>query len=302
MATNFYFSQGVKSEQDLYESIVIESIKIYGQDVYYLPRDLVDVDSIFQDDPVSKFNSSYKIEMYIENDDGFDGEGDIFTKFGVEIRDNTTFVVARSRWSSSVKKFDNEITSVRPLEGDLIYLPLTKKFFKITRVEHEYPFYQLKNVPTYRLFTELFEYTGEDIDTNVVQIDNVEKQGYEVVLTLQDSAKTGFIIGNTIRQLFSDSAGASHDLTAEITEYNDSNNILKVTHVGSSDGKFRMFSIGDISSLDSTGIEGNRFTRRITAVNEELNQITAQNTGFDTVTTDFLDFSEDNPFGDPSDM
>ena len=91
MATNFYFQQGVKSEQDLYESIVIESIKMYGQDVYYLPRDIVNLDDVFKDDAASRFNSSHKIEMYIENIDGFDGEGDIFTKFGVEIRDQATF-------------------------------------------------------------------------------------------------------------------------------------------------------------------------------------------------------------------
>lgn len=302
MATNFYFSQGVKSEQQLYESIVIESIKMYGQDVYYLPRDLVNVDTIFRDDPTSSFNSSHKIEMYIENTDGFDGEGDIFTKFGVEIRDQATFVVSRTRWTAQVKKYDSEITAIRPLEGDLIYLPLSKSFFQIMRVEHESPFYQLRNVPTYRLFCELFEYTGEDIDTGVVQIDNVEKTGYEVALTLKDSSAVGFVIGNQITQTFSDSHGSSQTLTAEITDYADSTNILKVAHLSASDGLYHMFSAGDITSLDSTGTAANTITRTITAINEELAQVTAQNTGFDTVATDFLDFSEDNPFGDPADM
>jgi len=87
MATNLYFSQKVTSEQNLYEDIVIESLKMYGQDVYYLPRDLVREDEIFGDDVSSRFNSSYKVEMYVENTDGFDGDGDLFTKFGVEIRD-----------------------------------------------------------------------------------------------------------------------------------------------------------------------------------------------------------------------
>ena len=102
-----------------------------------------------------KFNDAYKIEMYIENTEGFDGEGDIVTKFGVEIRDQATFVVARKRWSAQVKHYDSEITAIRPLEGDLIYLPFAKKLFQIMRVEHESPFYQLKNVPVYRLFCEL---------------------------------------------------------------------------------------------------------------------------------------------------
>ena len=119
MATNLYFSQKVQSEQNLYEDIVIESLKMYGQDVYYLPRDIVN------DDVPSRFNSSYKVEMYIENTEGFDGEGDLFTKFGVEIRDQATFVVARRRWTTTVNRFDNDINSERPREGDLVYLPLS---------------------------------------------------------------------------------------------------------------------------------------------------------------------------------
>ena len=124
MATNHYFSQRVKSEQNLYEDIIIESLKIYGQDVYYLPRDIINEDKILGEDVPSRFNSAYKVEMYIENTEGFDGEGDLFTKFGVEIRDQATFVVARKRWTQTVARYDNEIQGIRPLEGDVIYLPL----------------------------------------------------------------------------------------------------------------------------------------------------------------------------------
>ena len=121
MATNLYFSQKVRSEQNLYEDIVIEALKTYGQDVFYLPRDLVNEDSILGDDPVSSFNSSYMLEMYIENTEGFEGEGDLFTRFGVEIRDEATFVVSRRRWADTVARYDNEITVERPKEGDVIY-------------------------------------------------------------------------------------------------------------------------------------------------------------------------------------
>ena len=147
MARNVYFNDKVRSEQNLYEDIVIESLKIYGQDVYYLPRDIVAEDKIFGDDIPSRFNSSYKIEMYLENIEGVDGEGDLFTRFGVEIRDEATFVVSRRRWTQTVARMDNNVTSVRPLEGDLIYLPLTNKLFQINFVEHEHPFYQLSNLP-----------------------------------------------------------------------------------------------------------------------------------------------------------
>ena len=130
MATNPYFSQSVRSEQHLYEDIVIESLKMYGQDLYYLPRDIVNEDVIFGDDVTSRFNSSYKVEMYVENVEGFDGEGDLFTKFGIEIRDQATFVVSRRRWEQTVRRYDNEITTQRPAEGDLLYLPLSKSLFQ----------------------------------------------------------------------------------------------------------------------------------------------------------------------------
>lgn len=176
MATNLYFSQKVKNEQNLYEDIVIESLKMYGQDVYYLPREVVTEDRIFGEAVESRFNASYKIEMYLENIEGFDGEGDLFTKFGVEIRDQATFVVARRRWTQTVSRFDNKIAGVRPQEGDLVYLPLSKSIFEIMAVEHEQPFYQLSNLATYKLRCELYEYAEEDLDTGVEEIDSIEKE------------------------------------------------------------------------------------------------------------------------------
>jgi len=132
MARNIYFTEKHAGEIELYENIVIESLQIYGTDVYYIPRDLVNEDTVFGDDTESSFNSSYKVEMYIDNIEGFEGEGDLFTKFGVEIRDEATFVVARRRWLQTVGRYDNEITGERPREGDLIYLPLSNSTFQIT--------------------------------------------------------------------------------------------------------------------------------------------------------------------------
>jgi hypothetical protein len=290
MATNHYFSQKVRSEQDLYEDIIIESLKIYGQDVYYLPRDIVNEDRILGDDVPSRFNSSYKIEMYIENVEGFDGEGDLFTKFGVEIRDQATFVVSRKRWANSVARYDNELSSIRPLEGDLIYLPLSNKLFQIMQVEHEQPFYQLSNLPTYKLRTELFEYNDEDLDTGIDAIDVIERaHAYEYLLTL-DSASNGFIIGETATQTFS--TGVT--MQGEISKWSDSDNILGLIHVGASDGLYHEFTTTlQISSLTSVAT--------VTAVTED-NQISAneQNDDFNTIGDSFLDFTESNPFGDPS--
>jgi hypothetical protein len=277
----------------LYEDIVIESLKIYGQDIYYLPRDIVNEDRILGEDVPSRFNSSYKIEMYIENIEGFDGEGDLFTKFGIQIRDAATFVVSRRRWQQTVSRYDNDIQSVRPKEGDLLYIPFSKKIFEIMHVEHEQPFYQLQNLPTFKLRVELFEYNDEDFDTGIVEIDSIEDTGYTLDLSLIDSADTAFVIGNTITHTLSSGV----IISGEITSYIDSSNILSVAHVGADDGNFHLFpAAGVITSLDD---DGNTLTRTISAINETVAQVNAQNDYFESL-TDFLDFAESNPFGDPS--
>lgn len=292
MARNLYFSDTVRSEQYLYEDIVIESLKMYGQDVYYLPRDIVNEDTIFGDDVPSRFNSSHKIEMYIENIEGFDGDGDLFTKFGVEIRDQATFVVARRRWTQTVGRYDNEINSVRPLEGDLIYIPLSRSLFQIMHVEHEQPFYQLSNLPTYKLRCELFEYNDEDLDTGIEAIDDIEQDhAYTYLLTL-DSASNGYTEGYKVTQTLGDGT----IMSGEVAKFSDSDNILHLVHVGANDGKYHEFVtgrniIGDsdnsISAVTITG-EDNKI-----AENE-------QNNDFETIADGFLDFTESNPFGDPN--
>tara|TARA_A100001388_G_scaffold93581_1_gene67857 strand:+ start:2800 stop:3924 length:1125 start_codon:yes stop_codon:yes gene_type:complete len=370
MATNLYFSQKVKSEQNLYEDIVIESLKMYGQDVYYLPRDLVNEDTILGDDPVSSFNSSHIVEMYIENTEGFEGEGDLFTRFGVEIRDEATFVVSRKRWEDTVKRYDNEITSVRPSEGDLIYLPLSNSLFQITHVEHEMPFYQLSNLPVYKLRCQLYEYTGEDLDTGVDTIDDIEnKYAYKYILSLsnaRDSANaTATTVGGKVTSIvltdsgsnyftvptvsLVDASGVGAQITAtidsnngkvssltlvdsgtgfasanptvrfsapttnifkvgetitsasgdttmrgEVVKYSDSDDKLHIIHAGADDGKYHTF-VPDKKVIGLTSGAGGIITLVV-----EDNQLSEneQNTDFSTNSTDFIDFTENNPFGD----
>ena len=299
MATNPYFSQAVRSEQGLYEDIVIESLKIYGQDIYYLPRDIVNEDRILGDDVPSRFNSSYKVEMYIDNVDGFDGEGDLFSKFGVEIRDQATFVVSKRRWVQTTHRHDNEITIARPAEGDLLYIPFSSKLFQITHVEHEMPFYQLANLPTYKLRCELFEYNDEDLDTGVDLIDDIEQDyAYKFNLVL-DSDTRGFEVGETVNQTLADGTVMS----GEVSNWNSDTNTLSVIHAGANDGKFHTFTTGlqIVGTVDhDEGVNTLFSIALVTSVTED-NQIAAneQNEYFDTL-TDFLDFSESNPFGDPS--
>lgn len=295
MATNPYFSRGAPSEQLLYEDLIIESVKMYGQDVYYMPRELVNVDTVFDDDVPSRFENAYEIEMYIENTEGFDGEGDLFTKFGVEIRDAATFIVSRRRWNTVVSPYEatDDKPFYRPREGDLIFLTLSGSIFEITKVEDESPFYQLKDLPVFRIRCELFEYSDEDFDTGVEAIDNVEAAyAYQTVLTF--SSITGsFEVGEDVHQ-----DGGDYTMKGEVVKLDDSDpsNIkVFVAHFGATDGLFHSFVDGTPVVGQSSGATGTPIDK-----GEVQNiQRTAQNDDFQTEAASFIDFSETNPFGDP---
>ena len=174
MPTNVYFDTGTKPEQSLYEDLIIEQLRIYGQDVYYIPRKLAGTDDIFGEDIGSSFEDAYLIEMYMETIDGYEGEKELMSKFGLDIQDDATFVVARRRWEQFVSIDNNLIVSSRPNEGDLIYFPKASKLFEITFVDHDDPFYQVHNLPTYKLKCKTFEYGSEAIDTGIAELDAIE--------------------------------------------------------------------------------------------------------------------------------
>jgi len=172
MATNFFFNNFQSSmEQNLIEDLVVESIKIYGIELYYLPKRIVARDTIFREEELATYNVAYPIEMYIKNVDGFEGEGDFMSKFGLEIRDRVTFTVSRRSFAAEI--LTQESGMVRPLEGDLIWFPLTRKMYKIMFVEHEAIFYQLGSLQTWDITCELFEFNNETFDTNIPDIDLV---------------------------------------------------------------------------------------------------------------------------------
>ena len=325
MALNHYFSQKVRSEQQLYEDLIIESLKIYGQDVYYHPRTIVNQDRLLGEDIPSKFGSAYKVEMYIENTEGFDGEGDLFTRFGVEIRDAATFIVSRRRWEHVFAQaaFPSEATIGRPKEGDVIYLPLSNSMFQIMHVEHEQPFYQLSNLPTYKMRCELFDYADEDFDTGVAAIDAVEGEGHTLSLLLAagtDSLAPDFFKGESVLQRRADGV----IMRGEVLSYDRSTNIVKVTHIGPDSGGFGTFQISktvadsqyntwlinDRVETPFQGITADSDPRRqILAIADSTanDLINAQTRVFDAADGNnlfdfnFLDFTERNPFGDAED-
>ena len=173
MATSLYFNNFESSmEQHLIEDLVIESIRIYGNDVYYIPRTAGAKDDILNEDDLSTYNRAYFIEMYIKNVDGFEGEGEFLSKFGVEVRDEVILTVSKRSFELGVSSFTGNI---RPLEGDLIYFPMARagSLWEINFVEHEAIFYQMGQLQTYDLKLSLFEYSNETFNTGVEQIDNL---------------------------------------------------------------------------------------------------------------------------------
>lgn len=170
MATNVYFQNySFKNEQELIDDLVIESIQIYGVDTYYVTRNIQNVDRMFNEDRVSIFNAAYNCEMYISSVDGFGGEGDFLSKFGLQIRDQMTVCVAFRTFERNVIRLTPTI--IRPLEGDLIWMPFAQEFFKIMHVEHESVFYQMGQLQVYEMQCELYEYAGERFMTGIDEID-----------------------------------------------------------------------------------------------------------------------------------
>lgn len=174
MARSVYFSHGTKNEQYLLEDLIIESIHLWGVEFFYIPRILVGKDEILGEDRLSQFKNAYPIEMYMENVDGYEGQGAFIQKFGLMIEQTATLTVARRRWEQLVGRFGQTILPNRPCEGDLIYFPLSKALFEIKYVESQDPFYQLGKLYVYRLSVELFQYGSEKIDTGIKSIDVFE--------------------------------------------------------------------------------------------------------------------------------
>ena len=171
MPVNPYFTHGTRNEQWLVEDLIIEALKIYGVEMYYIPRKLVSKDEILGEDRLSKFEHAYPIEMYFENVDAFDGNGAFASKFGLMMEQSATLVVARRRWEQLIGTQNTTVLPSRPAEGDLVYFPLTGGLFEIKFVKHQDPFYQLGKLYVYKLHVELFQYASERIETEMEEID-----------------------------------------------------------------------------------------------------------------------------------
>ena len=306
MPTNVYFSHKNKAEQFLYEDLVIESLKMYGQDVMYIPRQSITVDELMNED-YARFVDAYNIEMYIENTEGFAGEGDLLGKFGLEVRDQATFIVSRRRWEQLVSIFNNNVTTDRPVEGDLLFLPLSNSMFEIKFVEHEQPFYQLSNLPTYKLECEKFEYNGENFETGISDIDNFEASyAPSITLTIAHGSRNP-VIGEDVYQQFGlDANNQPIRVVAEVARVRKGAVVTDVdlVQVGSTDSTVREFTAGNNLVAKGDGV-----TWAINTVHDintsdatafSNDDAAADNREFEIEGDSIIDFTETNPFGDPS--
>ena len=227
--TNLFFNNFASTdEQNLINDLVYESIKIYGIDIGYMPYTEDDTDDILNESRKKYYGSYSQVEMYIRNVEGFEGEGDFLGKFGLEIRDRVTFSVARRAFAESVEA-DTGIT--RPREGDIVYLPLNKKIYTVKFVEHEPTFYQMGNLQFYDITCELFEYSGERLNTGFAEVDVIETSFstdiyVDVQLTTEDGITPLFTEDN-IRILSEDEdrSDGSTTTTKDFDTVTDSDNI-----------------------------------------------------------------------------
>lgn len=186
--TSPYFNNFQNSgEQQLLENLIIESIKIYGHNTLYIPRVITSKDELYTEDDQSEYNKAHPIEMYIKSVDGFEGDGIFLSKFGLEIRDQVTFTVAK-------RIFEEEIDQTRPNEGDVIYFPMNQRLFQVKFVNYKPFFYQLGALQTYELVCELFEYSSEKFNTGLAYIDNIQKNNSLDIFDYAILTEDGFLM------------------------------------------------------------------------------------------------------------
>jgi hypothetical protein len=307
MATSVYFSGAVRSEQDLYEDLVTESIKVFGQDVVYLPRESLGEDALLNEE-WSQFTQAYPVEMYLENVEGFEGDGNLLGKFGLEIRDQANLVVTKRRWDQAVGQ--NIVNGqASPNEGDLIYMTMTQRLFEIKYVEPKSPFYQLQDLPSYTLTAELFEYNDQHFDTGYDEIDAIEWDNATAYSYIVTANTANFELGELVTQWTgsNDSAGDPINIEGYVAGWEGTEariTIISPHQSTNGDGTFMTFSVQSATTKKLIG--KNSGTQTYITIDQSgttktfYNQdVFADNDEFEVAGDDVIDFTESNPFGDP---
>lgn len=289
MATSHYFRNfGLSkiNEQRLYEDLLTESIKIMGHDIYYLPRESwSDTDELFGENLSSRFERAYQMEMYIANTDGFSGDNELFTKFGLEIREGSNFIVAKRTFD----KYMPSSLTIRPREGDLLFVPVMNRIFEIKFVEEELLFFGkgLRTPYIYELRCELFRYNNEKIETGVNVIDDIDvNASYTIELILTGSGN--YNIGEAVYQGANLAAATA---TAKVGNWDSNNRKIYLVDIngnfanGSNIIGTQSNTSGTVTSTDTLG--------------DHVYYDFFNNKQIETEASDIIDFSETNVFGTP---
>jgi hypothetical protein len=290
MATNSYF-RPQKGEQRIIEDLVVESIKIHGHDFVYMPRTLVKEDELFGEDVLSAFNKGVELEMYIESVDGFEGDGDFISKFGLEIRDSVKISVSKKRFEQEITTLEGYTIS-NPREGDLIYFPLTKGLFEIKFVEHENPFYQLGKLYVYSLSCELFQYSQEDINTGWTDIDKIETTNTDLAININMNTGSGtYLVGEKVWQ-----GGTSYSTStfnANVVDWTSSSNTLQIAGSSGSLNASLGLTGNDSSAFYTIGSTGSP------AVPTDISpDAFSDNRDLQIEADDIFDFTDSDPFSE----
>ena len=287
MATNQYFNHhGTNTpENRLIENLMIESIQTYGIDVYYLPRTLNNEDTLLGEDASSSYDSAHTIEMYIKTVDGFEGSGDFISKWGLQIKDQITFTVAKRRWQELGLSTDGRAKI--PHEGDLIYFPITKALFQILFIEDESIFYQTGQLQSYDMLCEMFTYSDQKFDTGIDELDAIERShSYSIDFTM-NTGSGNYTVGETVYQ---GASLAAATVKGEVGSWNSTTKILNLLNMtGNFSGTVNI--IGDSSSATYSITS---FDAQASAANTAA---TSSNVEIEAEADAIIDFTEGNPFG-----
>ncbi len=291
-----FFPDHITSEQLLVEDLVIEALKIHSMDVYYLPRESRDqIDKLMGEDQLKTFGSAYTIEVYVENVSGMEGEGDLISKFGLEIRDEMTVLVSRRRFNFTIPNL------TRPREGDIIYMPLVQNFFEITFVEHEdnqAMFYTLGrgrggNVYVYALRLKQFVFSNEQISVGTDEVDDQILESYQLTNLILTAGGTGTFDVSNNEIVYQGSSLANANAFGTAHTWDSGNSTLSIALVNglfSTTANVKGANSGAtwvMASIDTNTPLENQFEDQV------------DNKIIETESNDLLDFSESNPFGEP---
>ena len=282
MTTNLYFNNVTShAEQELINDLTSEVIQLHGMDVFYIPRTLIKEDPLLDEDVLSRFEVAYEIEMYIKGTEGFGGEGDLVSKFGLDVRDEVIFTVHKDR-------FELATTKPKPLEGDLIFLPMSKGLFEIKFVEHEQPFYQAGKNYSFDITCELFQYSEEQFEKGVPEVirDIEREQSAAIDFVMTAGGSGAYAIDEAIYQ------GASlAEATAKgtVVSWTTATRTLRANDTS---GTF-------VAGASVYGDDSNAVWS-LTSYDDQALPTTpfADNVEFETEADSILDFSESNPFGE----